>query len=833
MDELKYLTNKNNIQQVTVGLQKLLKAIRAVKAQGTKENQIKEIDFLRELCTSEYSNLSLLAHQAFVRLVEDGTIEAAACLSMFMTMLPNTKYNQYTAVTEGIVDLLLLDLKRRGALVEPAKNYTCPFGLKAPQHPIITLMQKNESSLSDLTNKINGICNHHDNGIRQHSIEFLRPVFLYTLCNPTSIPDSITIWTCLLSHVKKSNKAKELVDEILCYRKTSSATATLTTSLLLSDAITIMVAHGNVKTAVQFSFYLTAVLNDLVTCGYDPRPGFRIIRQAISEMKQSDRLTCDLLLILLNHSLHNVSPVYLPDVVRLLKLIIITMDGGNQVTRAMILDGLIVWIANFSLVPADGLHEIKELIDFIIKSDGQVHLSMESADSDHPCNVQFHHPSVAIGYQLAMLSHRLDRDIHDGDWKYLKEFLDSVQEPSQQRFGNQIQLFLRGIFLNDKLKTRHRLQIFEILLKLVKEDQDVATGLLLPVLFKLSREKEPIVQLELLRGLTQFAVVKENIPTILNTLNSMTTGVLRSLSLDLYLRLWKQENRTYPFLHKLLHSSKEKDKESTELTIAKAFTIKEICELKPTQHGTDLVVHLSNILNQSSGLEGETSTTLAIEAIIILCNSHTVNIASTWKALSQKFDNENRKRPTITLCKFFGQVPLLRSPTQEYEQLYTEAVSKLWHYILHSDCSEVISSALAALQNFDYCGLALAQIPDIFRQNLAIPSAYIKNVSDAKTIDAVDVLDYIPGQCWVQLIQKVNPSAMGSAADLVSHYIHNEIEAYRGGVYHLPEGKPEPNNLKQLHNRSPLALRCGIFDGGVEETDWTESAGCFELLALL
>lgn len=56
----------------------------------------------------------------------------------------------------------------------------------------------------------------------------------------------------------------------------------------------------------------------------------------------------------------------------------------------------------------------------------------------------------------------------------------------------------------------------------------------------------------------------------------------------------------------------------------------------------------------------------------------------------------------------------------------------------------------------------------------------------------------------MQLIQKVNPAAIGSASDLVSHYIHNEIESYRSGVYHLPEGKPEPNNLKQLHNRSPL-----------------------------
>lgn len=110
------------------------------------------------------------------------------------------------------------------------------------------------------------------------------------------------------------------MDEILCYRKTSSATATLTTSLLLSDAITAMVAHGNIESAVQYSFYLTAVLNDLLTYGYDPRPGFRIIRQALSEINYSDRLTCDMLLILLNHSLHNVSPVYLPDVVRLLKV---------------------------------------------------------------------------------------------------------------------------------------------------------------------------------------------------------------------------------------------------------------------------------------------------------------------------------------------------------------------------------------------------------------------------------------------------------------------------------------------------------------------------------
>lgn len=89
---------------------------------------------------------------------------------------------------------------------------------------------------------------------------------------------------------------------------------------MLSDAVTVMIANDDVAAAIQLSFYLTAVLNDLSTYGYDPRPGFRIIRQAVSEIKTVADFTWDLFLILLNQSLHNVSPVYLPDVVRLLKV---------------------------------------------------------------------------------------------------------------------------------------------------------------------------------------------------------------------------------------------------------------------------------------------------------------------------------------------------------------------------------------------------------------------------------------------------------------------------------------------------------------------------------
>lgn len=173
----------------------------------------------------------------------------------------------------------------------------------------------------------------------------------------------------------------------------------------------------------------------------------------------------------------------------------------------MILDGLIIWIANSTLVSPDGLHDIKELLDFILKSD-DIHSSKVLTATVSSFNMKFCNPTIWIGFHLAVLSQRCDAECHDGTTKYLEKFINSVQAPSQIRFCDHIQLFLRGIFLNSKTSTNNWMKVFGILLKIVDGNQDVAIGLLLPVLFKLSREKVPSAQLELLRGLTQFAVIK-------------------------------------------------------------------------------------------------------------------------------------------------------------------------------------------------------------------------------------------------------------------------------------------------------------------------------------
>lgn len=58
-----------------------------------------------------------------------------------------------------------------------------------------------------------------------------------------------------------------------------------------------------------------------------------------------------------------------------------------------------------------------------------------------------------------------------------------------------------------------------------------------------------------------------------------------------------------------------------------------------------MVSPLSRILSDCAGSSNELATCIALDAIVLLCNSHTVNIASTWKAIRHIFEKEHRLRP--------------------------------------------------------------------------------------------------------------------------------------------------------------------------------------------
>lgn len=92
MEDLKQISNKSDVLQLSKALQKIATAIEAQKKDKTqKESAIQELVFLKEQCQSNNIQLSLLSTQTLYSLVENGILDAADVLTMLLTMLTNAK----------------------------------------------------------------------------------------------------------------------------------------------------------------------------------------------------------------------------------------------------------------------------------------------------------------------------------------------------------------------------------------------------------------------------------------------------------------------------------------------------------------------------------------------------------------------------------------------------------------------------------------------------------------------------------------------------------------------------------------------------------------------
>uniref|UniRef100_A0A0K8W5U7 Uncharacterized protein KIAA1797 n=1 Tax=Bactrocera latifrons TaxID=174628 RepID=A0A0K8W5U7_BACLA len=799
MDEFKNITNASSVVKISACLEKIFKKITESREKKISEQNIKEIEFLKTQCKSDLVQLSLLSSQTFVRLVEGGVLDASNVLTMLISMLPNSSSTQYTTITEGIVSILLLGLRRKVALLKENENFQCQFGLKTQQHPLITLLQSSAVNMNDVANKIVGICNHHDQQVKVHSIEYLRPVLLYILCNPQTLPDSKTIWTGLLSLSKTNLDAKQLMQEIFSWSKFNSSTTCLFTSILLIEAIEHCLNVNDFDTVIDLSIFQALIVNNLTKFGIDPRPSLHCLLRVLHSTREHTVHHYNVLLILLAESLHLLSPNYLHDLLRIIAFIIVQECCGNQYILNMCLDGIIQWMSQTAFIPAEGLALAHQVVRKILERGKET----ESAEKTKvhtidlkPAQVRYYHPDIAVAFDLAKLVESFD----ESEFKDVFTFVDALNVKANSMFCQRLNLFLRALFLSQEPSIDCWFKIYEAILEIIKVNSGIAYDFLMTYIFKLAGEQQPEIQMELLRGLPSFAVSKDNIPMILNTIRNLTAEN-GTFCMDLYLRLWRIEPRTYPFLIKLLSTPQKDSSKRWEFEIAKTHTIREICYDKPTQHGSDLVSHLSDTLNSCTDDAGDLATSYALDAIVALCNSHTVNIISTWRVLSSKFRHERRPKALKSLYRFFAHIPLLHTPTLEYEQLVDEALEQLWLTVSRSDSEpELVREALSALKNFEIGSLlSMRHIPMQYRQDTPGVREF---VGGREVVDLQQ--EMVPGEVWVHLLQKIRPECGAAAADLIAHHIYAEINGYRSGVYRLPEGKPEPRKLQGLFPQSPL-----------------------------
>ncbi|XP_017040742.1 focadhesin [Drosophila ficusphila] len=800
MDDFASIKPHSSVVKLASCLEKIYAKVVESREKQVPEHQIKEIEFLKSQCKHDHMQLSLMSCQTLVRLVDEGVLEANGVQNSLLSMLANAGPMHFAIITESILGLQLLSLKRKTSLLKDQETYQCSYGLKTQQHPLISLLQHSSANMHDVSNKIIGICQHHDKGIRDYSIEYLRPVFLYVLCNPQTLHDVKPIWTCLLNLSGKQPEARALMQELLAWSKFNNASTCLCTSILVIEAIDHFLQREDYAQSIDLGIYQACLIKQLANYGIDPRPSLQCLLRVLHATREHTKDHYHVLLVLLSEVLHVLSPFYLADLLRIIVFVVVQERCGHEYILNMCLDGIIQWMSQTAFIPAEGLALAHQIVQRVLDTErSEQEGEIITTSQLKPAHMRNYHPDIAIAFDLATLVESFDAS----DNQDVFAFVDALNVKANTAFCQRLHLFLRALFLSKKPPVDCWFKIYEVILQIVKVNEGIAYDFLMTYIFKLAHESNPELQLELLRGLASFAVSKDNVPMILNTIRNLSTEN-GTFCVDLYLRLWRVETRTYPFLMKQIAQPLPDNDKRWELQIARTHAMREICQEKPTLHGSELLPHLSNTLNNSFDEAGDLATSLALDAIYALCDSHTVNIASTWQALGSKFRNEQRPQTLKSLYKLFGLVPLLQTPTLEYEKLADDALEQLWQAISRpgTDAAQV-RNALAALKNYEPgITLNLRHIPAQFRFEIVGGGVGVGVPGGREVMDLQQ--EAVPGEVWVQLLQKIRPECGDAAADLISHHISSEIGGFRSGVYRLPEGKPEPRKLVGLFASSPL-----------------------------
>lgn len=369
---------------------------------------------------------------------------------------------------------------------------------------------------------------------------------------------------------------------------------------MLIDSIDRFKSDSKLEIATcELCVYLANILPDLIAHGYDPRPALACIADVLNLASLGAAVVpyLNVLLVSLCHTLPNIAPAYLTDLLRLLRHICMQLHGGNAITLRMLLSALLNWIGlPAQLLCNDCVSHLHALGRYLQGDKWRQHRlndyvhQRDRYETPAQIRVKYFHPLVAFNVDISRHSDRLCRNSsasEKGVAVHLPDFKDLQAE--RPHFCARLNLYLRGMFLVasqvDMLTNRDAyVGITNALLAGVRGSALQSVDVLMTWLYQTLNESNAERLLVLLHGLAAFGGAKENIPKLIGAFKSLAqsqSGRLRPLIMKLYLQLWICEDRTFVYLKNALTASNDStDCNNWELNVAKAKTIQEICQLK-------------------------------------------------------------------------------------------------------------------------------------------------------------------------------------------------------------------------------------------------------------
>ncbi|GBP63380.1 Focadhesin [Eumeta japonica] len=796
MEEIEYKLKTNNSVLVVNAVEKLISNIQSKfkpleKQKFVLENE--DLRFLKEKCSSKETVVSLTACQGLLTLVEIGVLEIARTMSTMITLLPTAQ--NYSAIISTMGGLLVLDLKSR---LIPGQQYSCQFSLKNPQHPFITVLEKNTNAVEDVFAQIHALCTSPDYTISSNSLELFRAVFLWMTCSPQhSDINSSRLWQLLLSLNQNKNQ-EQLLLECLSWQMTWNQKLLIRAFSAYSAVTDAMIYQQKKEYVIALVPILARISNELIKNGLDPRACYNLIERCFALEAPELKMVAGLAVLLLSENLSISPAVYLHELFNLLAL-------SSFVALSL------QWLQFPSCLTANALKVASKIIEVYQMNDAcDTKLLIANLQANKIFQALIETDShLSIVFRVCRNWERIREDPEK-----IQMWLESIDKVDMN-LKLELFPFLFGLVLEknyDEMFEEVWIKALKMALQLVDDKKELTVQLLPVLLYKIANDFSPKLKLECLRAVPLMAKSKENVPSALAILNKLKIGkaVPASFLIMLFSTLADVQVRCYPYLQELLVDCTMGRPEldfKWEVELAKAIAIKNICETQSASHGRELVPAVSSILNQCNDAAGALACGTALGALAALWRLHVVSPPSTWRALEPKLGRDRRVPVQIGLCNLLNEVPGLRVQSPEYDKFLTETAGRLWSYISDSSHPEVIEAACEALSKYKLDDYRLKDIPEVYRKTVKLPSSYCKTPADAARRPE-DVLDYIPCEIWPEVFKYTNQAALEGVRKFASTLMSREIRGYRSGIYQ-PESRGEPTNLSYLSTSSVVR---GIFD---------------------
>ncbi|XP_033646615.1 focadhesin-like [Asterias rubens] len=509
--------------------------------------QIAELKLVWEQCTVESSSVCLACSDCLVSLVQHGHAELSYVVKGLLNVIPSAVNT--TGVIQAVGKLILLQI-RTSVTIEGV--YHCPYGLRSPPHPFISILTSRPDCWPSVLHHVSHLLT--DYKYSRYTVRMLHPFLAYTMLNP-ALPYQLATFKTLLTHTllqhcqssvstsRLDSVAAELFAFVIdCLHQTKVTSLPELTEATSHLATIIQVAQGlpstDKHTYKSLSVLSVTLCKDCLTHGHDMAASLKVLEQMVDVCGADvvdETLICSLSCLMLETPGNQLGGLL--SVVR--KVVCVCGEEVSVLNTCVQL--FILPLLQVISVPVNvmGTNQISanqaaaSKLLAVVRRLGQNGLKQRPA-------LQKQNPSKNAWYQLMKYCSHLFRAVME-DTNAAYNWLVAVQlNVSHSDSVSSIVMLIVTSLLWGRGRRVVRAAL-DVLIQIANRDNRWAPSLLPLLLYRLGEEHDPTLTYDLLTAIPHTVTHKVCMTSVLKTLQSLSAGDenMYPLVMRLITQLWK------------------------------------------------------------------------------------------------------------------------------------------------------------------------------------------------------------------------------------------------------------------------------------------------------